>query len=391
MKISQRALSISTFLAMHYAEKARQIESSGEHIIKFNLGEPHYGPTQAVKSKMLEAIEQNKIDYTSSLGLMELRKAIASYYQLHHDISINWQRVVVTSGASAALMLVCAAILNEGDEVLMGEPSYPCNREFASAFGGNVKTIPTNASSNFHISADDLINTWSCNTTAVIIASPSNPTGTSIDFSELQRIHKICIEREAWLIVDEIYLDLELQLTRELTSALHISDKLIVINSFSKYFGLTGWRLGWCVVPEFLIEYTEKLSQNYYICPSTPAQYAAVECFSEASICESEERRIGLIENKNLVVKALKEMSLPLEVEPHAAFYVYINIASLHIDSEQFCDEALIHGKVALTPGNDFGMVDGHKYVRLSFATDKDSLKRGLDQLKAFVNSLKRG
>lgn len=387
MKFSERANAISPFLAMAYGERAAELEKAGNDVIRFNLGEPDFGAPPAVIEAMQKVVSAGDLPYTSALGLTALRQAIAAFYKNKHGIDIPYKRIIVTAGASAALLLVSAALVNEGDNVIIGDPSYPCNRRFISSFGGKVTLVPAPASQQFQISANDLANVWHPSTTGVVIASPANPTGTSVRTEEMKRIRDFCQKRNAWRVVDEIYLDIQLSDNQANQTVLALDKDAIVINSFSKYFGMTGWRLGWCVVPEAMVEVIEKLAQNLYICPSTPAQHAALACFTDASLSVCEARRHKMIERKNKVLARLKDSVLDVEVSPDGAFYVYINIAKTGMTAIEFCDQLLEQYCVAMTPGNDFGEFNADRYVRLSFATDDEALDKGLDRLLDFANA----
>ena len=390
MKFSERANAISPFLAMAYGEKAAEMEKAGKAIIRFNLGEPDFGAPTDVIEAMKDIVTTGNLPYTSALGLKTLRQAISGFYKEKHRVDIPYNRIVVTAGASAALLLVSAALVNEGDNVVIGDPSYPCNRRFISSFGGEVSLVPTPASQQFQLTKKDLAAAWQSNTKGVVIASPANPTGTSISGDEMKLIRDFCNQHNAWRVVDEIYLDIQLNNDHRRQTVLAIDDDAIVINSFSKYFGMTGWRLGWCVVPEVMVDVMEKLAQNLYICPSTPAQHAALACFNDASLMECEARRQTMIVRKNKVLDALKDSSLDVEVAPDGAFYVYINIAKTGLTAIEFCDQLLEQQGVAMTPGNDFGEHNADHYVRLSFATDDTSLEKGLEKLIQFADPMSK-
>lgn len=403
MKFSSRATGISEFLAMAYGEKASALVKSGFDVIRLNLGEPDFGAPDAVITAMKDSLDSPDYPYTSALGTPELREAIAGFYEQKHDVKIPSSRIVVTAGASAALLLASAALVEPGDNVILGDPSYPCNRRFLNAFGADVTLVPTSSEHNFQLTADDVEKHWKPNTRGVLIATPANPTGTSIDAAELLAIGQICKQHNGFLIVDEIYLDLLLDAsvqenaaakdetgpaaTTVLASTL-LHDNIIVINSFSKYFGMTGWRLGWCVVPEEMTSVVERLAQNLFICPSTLSQKAALACFTPQALSQCEENRQLLIKRATLVFSALEKMGLPVDAKPNGAFYAYINIQKTRLSAIEFCDTLLDTYYVALTPGNDFGEHNADNYVRLSFATSESDLLKGLKRLSQFVNEL---
>jgi len=390
MQFSQRALSITPFLAMEFGKHAAELEAAGHRVIKLNIGEPDFGAPPAVLDELQRVVQQEALPYTGALGLPALREAIAGFYQSAHGLTLSPDRIVVTAGASAALLLVTAALVNPGDEVLVGDPSYPCNRQFLSGFGANVCLVPTSAASRFQLDLAAVQNHWRAGTKGLMIATPSNPTGTSVPPAELAAICQWAQQHGAWRIVDEIYLNLsdaDAQ-GRPAPTVLAADPEAIVINSFSKYFGMTGWRLGWAVVPEAMVPVMERLAQNYYICASTPAQLAALACFTPESIAECEARRREFAARRALVLEGLAQAGLPVPVLPDGAFYVYIDVSHTGLDAMQFCQRALQEAHVALTPGYDFGQCSAASHVRLSYAASRDDLQEGLARLQRFVSTL---
>ncbi len=389
MKISQRAQAITPFLAMEFGKRAAALEAAGHRVIRLNLGEPDFGAPQAVRAELQRIMGSNTpLPYTGALGLPALREAIAGFYQSAHGVSISPERVVVTAGASAALLLLTAALVDPGDEVLVGDPSYPCNRQFLSGFGADVRLVPTEAASRFQLDLAAVQRHWSEHTRGLMIATPSNPTGTSVPPAELAAICDWAQQHGAWRIVDEIYLNLsdaDGAPGQPAQTALAFDPGACVINSFSKYFGMTGWRLGWAVVPDALIPALERLAQNYYICAPTPAQMAALACFTPESIAVCEARRQEFAERRALVLQGLEDIGLPVPVRPDGAFYVYIDVSGTGLDAMRFCERALQEAHVALTPGHDFGVVGAGRHVRLSCAASKEDLLEGLARLGHFV------
>ncbi|MCY1264001.1 Aspartate aminotransferase [compost metagenome] len=392
MKFSDRALSVSSFLAMEFGSRAAALEAKGHRIIKLNIGEPDFGAPAPVIRAMQQVLIDKPLSYTSALGLPELRQAIAQYYGTTYDVDIDPARVVVTAGASAALLLVTAALVNPGDHVLVADPSYPCNRQFLASCGADVKLVPTSAETRFQLNADLVRKNWSSNVRGLMIATPSNPTGTSVPLSELTEICKFAASHDAWRIVDEIYLGLTFSDAKDChpKSAVCIDPEAIVINSFSKYFGMTGWRLGWCIVPTKMTPVIERLAQNYYICPSTLAQHAALTCFDPDTIAICESRRNELKDRRCHVLQGLYRIGLPVPVAPDGAFYVYFSVRNTGMSAMEFCQRALEEGHVALTPGSDFGEAGASEYVRLSFCASISDLTEGLDRLELFVAQASR-
>ena len=392
MKVSQRAQAITPFLAMEFGKRAAALEADGHRVIRLNLGEPDFGAPPAVRAALQRAAGDAPLPYTGALGLPALREAIAGFYEQAHGLKLSPERVVVTAGASAALLLVTAALVDPGDEVLVGDPSYPCNRQFLSGFGADVRLVPTDASSRFQLDLAAVQRHWSARTKGLMIATPSNPTGTSVPPDELAAICQWAQAHGAWRIVDEIYLNLsDAQADGTPSPTVLAADPgACVINSFSKYFGMTGWRLGWAVVPEGLVPAMERLAQNYYICAPTPAQLAALACFTPESIEVCEARKREFAERRAMVLQGLQgigELSVP--VTPDGAFYVYIDVSQTGLDAMGFCEQALQQVHVALTPGNDFGVSGAGRFVRLSCAASREDLLEGLSRLGRFLRSLR--
>ncbi len=390
MKISDRANNCSPFYALEFGHKAAALEAQGHHVIKLSIGEPDFGAPPAVRAAMKETMDGRALSYTAALGDPRLRQAIANFYRGQHDLDISPSRVVVTSGASAALLLVLAGTTNPGDEVLMGDPSYPCNRQLVKTFGARVTLVPTSPETNFQPDAASVRARWSASTVAIMIATPANPTGTSIAADELAAICSWAREHDAWRIVDEIYLNLSDRDDdgRPPRSVLSIDNDAIVINSFSKYFGMTGWRLGWCIVPEDFVPAIERLSQNYFLCPSAPAQQAALACFTPQSLAICEERRTEFVRRRALVIDRLQRAGLRVLAPPDGAFYLYIDIRHTGMSAWDFCSRALVEAHVALTPGKDFGPQTADTHIRISYAASTEDLREGLERLHLFVDRL---
>ncbi|QGZ38204.1 aspartate/methionine/tyrosine aminotransferase [Pseudoduganella flava] len=391
MKISQRAQAMDTFFAMEFGTRAAALAAQGHDVIRLSLGEPDFGAPPAVLDAAAAIATQGAIPYTPALGLPALREAIAGFYQREHGVTIAPQRIVVTAGASAALLLVTAALVDPGDDVIVGDPSYPCNRQFLSSFGANVQLVATGPDTRFQLDAASVRAHWTERTRGVMVATPSNPTGTSVPPAELAAICEHARAHDAWRIVDEIYLNLGDRDAdgRAPQTVLAFDDGAIVINSFSKYFGMTGWRLGWCVVPEALVPALERLAQNYYICPSTLAQQAALACFTPASLAVCEQRRVEFLRRRSLALEGLQRIGLPVPVPPDGAFYVYFDVSGTGLTSWQFCERALQEVHVALTPGKDFGQCGANTYVRLSYAAGTAQLEEAVRRLGGFMERLR--
>ncbi|SEH03659.1 Aspartate/methionine/tyrosine aminotransferase [Nonomuraea solani] len=390
MRISQRARAVAPFYAMEFGKHAATLEAQGHHVVKLSIGEPDFGAPPAVLDALREVTDGRPMPYTAALGLPALRQAIARFYRDEHGVDVDPARVVVTAGASAALVLAAAALIDPGDEVLIADPSYPCNRQIAESFGARVTLVPATAETRFQLDAASVKSSWSDGTRGIMIATPSNPTGTSVPAGELAAICDLARERDAWRLVDEIYLNLSDHddQGRPPRSVLSTDPGAIVINSFSKYFGMTGWRLGWCVVPEALVPAMERLAQNYFLCASAPAQHAALACFTPESLAVCEARRAELAERRALVLDGLSRIGLPVPVPPDGAFYVYFDVSRTGLTSWRFCERALREAHVALTPGRDFGVHTADTHVRLSYAASPDELREGIARLGRFMSAL---
>ena len=389
--MSRRAREAQPFRAMVFGERADEMIARSISVIKLSLGEPDFGAPPAVRDAMREQYDGRALPYTAALGLPELRRAIADFYHERHHVDIDPRRIVITAGGSAALLLATALTVDPGDEVIVADPSYPCNRELIRSFEGVVVDVPTSAATRFHLNAELVDRAWSERTKAVMVTSPSNPTGTTIDFDVLKGVCDLARFRGAWRIIDETYLDLADREPdgSEVRSALLADPDAIICNSFSKFFGMTGWRLGWAVVPEYTIEAVDDLATNYYLCAHTPTQHAALACFTTESLAVCEERRQELLARRRIVVSGLERIGLPLEVVPNGAFYAYFSVAGTGLDAWTFCERALEEAHVALTPGRDFGPATADTHVRLSYAASREALTEGLSRLGKFVASLR--
>jgi aspartate/methionine/tyrosine aminotransferase len=392
MKLASRLAHIDPFYVMEFAKAASELARSaacdpaqgGRPMIFLNIGEPDFTAPPVVQAAAEAALRAGRTQYTDALGLPALRQALSQWYAQHFGLQIDPGRIVITAGASAALQLACLALFEPGDEVLMPDPSYPCNRHFVAATGATAKLLPAGPEARFQPDADSLAAHWSLNTRGVVLASPSNPTGTSIAPDELQRIAATVRARGGVTIVDEIYLGLSFE-EQFSHSALGLPDGLgeniISVNSFSKYFSMTGWRLGWLVLPEALVPAVEKLQQNLYICASTVAQHAALACFTPEALLEYEHRRQAFRARRDFVVPALNALGLTVPVVPDGAFYAWADCSAFDASSWHFCERVMREAHVALTPGKDFGPAAAERYLRLSFASSLPQLHDAMDRL----------
>ncbi len=382
-KLAARVDAIAPFYVMELAKEARQLELAGRHIIHMGIGEPDFTAPEPVVEAAAQALRRGVTQYTGALGIAPLREAIAAYYQRTYGLVIDPARIVITAGASAALLLACAALVDRDDEVLMPDPSYPCNRHFVATMEGKPVLVPSGPEARFQLTAGDIERLWSEKTRGVLLASPSNPTGTSIEPTELERIVKAVRARGGFTIVDEIYQGLSYDARP--VSALSFGDDVVTVNSFSKYFNMTGWRLGWLIVPPSMVDAFEKLAQNLFICASALAQHAALACFEPETIEIYEGRRLEFKRRRDFIVPALVRLGFRVPVVPDGAFYVYADCRGVPHpaarDSAALTKAMLHDAGVALVPGLDFGQHAPRDYIRLSYATAYASLEEAVERL----------
>jgi aspartate/methionine/tyrosine aminotransferase len=392
-RLARRLDHIEPFYVMECAKAADQIARGplcdpgrgGRPMIYLNVGEPDFTAAPRVVEAAQRCIGRGRTQYTHATGLDELREAIARWYGTRFGLTVAPERIVVTAGASAALQLITLALVDEGDEVLLPDPSYPCNRHFVAAAGGRARLLPSGAGQRFQLDAHAVREAWGARTRGVLLASPSNPTGTSIERAEMRAIVEAVRERGGFTLVDEIYLGLSYDEAfghSALEHGIGHGDDVIAINSFSKYFGMTGWRLGWLVLPPALVPAVEKLAQNLYICASSVSQHAALACFEPDSLAEYERRREAFRARRDFFVPALASLGLPVPVVPDGAFYAYADVGAHARSSWDLAFDLMRRAQVALTPGRDFGPAWGERFLRLSFASSMDDLQEAVQRLR---------
>ena len=405
MKISARAQRIEPFYVMEMAKSAaaiaRDAAGTDQPMIYLNIGEPDFTAPPLVQEAAEKAIREGRTQYTQATGLPQLRERISDWYAQRFGVQVPARRIIITPGASGALQLACLALLDAGDEMLMPDPSYPCNRQFVSAAEGRAVLLPASAAERFQLSAQKVEEAWGAHTRGVLLASPSNPTGTSIHPDELRRIHGVVAERGGVTMIDEIYLGLSYEDTYS-HSALGLDDQIISINSFSKYFNMTGWRLGWLVVPDALVDVVEQIAQHLFICPSTIAQHAALACFEKESMAIYEQRRAEFKARRDWFVPQLEELGLRVPVTPDGAFYAWVdctaacdklfagrseyNSGMQSAGSWEFAFELMKHAHLAVTPGRDFGRADTARYIRFSTANSMAQLQAAIGRLRTLLS-----
>ncbi|MFW6852766.1 pyridoxal phosphate-dependent aminotransferase [Burkholderia gladioli] len=384
IRLASRVDAIQPFYVMEVVKQAARLEQAGRDVIHMSIGEPDFTAPEPVVEAAAAAMRRGVTQYTSALGIAPLREAIAAHYARAYGLEIAPERVIVTAGASAALLLACLALVGRDDEVLMPDPSYPCNRHFVAAAEGRPVLVPSGPEARFQLSAKDVRERWSERTRGVLLASPSNPTGTSLAPDELGRILQAVRERGGFAIIDEIYQGLSYD--GPPVSALSFSDEVITVNSFSKYFNMTGWRLGWLVVPPALVGTFEKLAQNLFICASALAQHAALACFEPDTLAIYEARRLEFMRRRDYIVPALASLGFEVPVRPDGAFYVYARCGGVAHpaagDSAKLVDAMLEDAGVVLVPGMDFGVHAPRDYIRLSYATAYERLEEAVARLR---------
>lgn len=379
---ASRLQGIDPFRVMSILARAQALEAAGRDIIHLEIGEPDFATPRVIVEAGKAALDRGLTRYTPALGLAALRKNIAGFYADRWQIRVDPARVVVTPGASGALLLAMGLVAGPGDEVLMADPGYPCNRHFAHFCDARAVTVAVDAASDFQLTLESIERHASAATRAVLIASPSNPTGSTIPFDELARIRAWCRDRGIALIVDEIYLALTYDGPEHSAARW---DEVYVINSFSKYFLMTGWRLGWLIAPARAMPSVEALAQNLFLAPSTPAQHAALAAFSPEVGAELEARKSELHARRDFLLPALRARGFDIPASPHGAFYLYADCSRFTSDSEAFASRLLEQTGVAVTPGIDFGRHRASQHVRFAYAQPLPRLAEAVERIDRFL------
>ena len=376
---------IDPFEVMEIQTLAREVEARGHDVVHLEIGEPDFRTPAPVVEAAKRALDREPMFYTSALGLAKLREAIAGFYAQHYGVTVDPGRVVVTAGSSAALLLAFGVLLDAGDEVLLSDPSYPCNRHFVRTLGAVPKAVPVGADTAYQLTAALAARNWSERTRLVMVGSPSNPTGTLVPPEEISKLAALTREKRATLLVDEIYHALTYGI--DARTAAEAGEDVLVVNSFSKYFQMTGWRLGWMLAPKALVRRIETLAQNLFISPSTLAQHAALACFAPETIAILEERRAELDARRKFLLPALESLGFRVPVVPQGAFYVYADCSALTGDSFQFARRVLTEAHVAITPGKDFGRHEPERHVRIAYTQPVARLEEAVARLRKFLST----
>jgi aspartate/methionine/tyrosine aminotransferase len=380
-----RNAQIAPFYVMEVMKAADALEAQGRKLIHLSIGEPDFTAPPLVQEAAARAIREGRTQYTHAAGLDELREKLSAWYLSRFGVHVPARRIFITAGASGALLLACSLLVEPGTQVLMPDPCYSCNKHFVANAGGVAKLIACDAAQRFQLTADDVRQHWNDKTGGVLLASPSNPTGTSILPSALKEIAQIVQSYNGYVIADEIYLGLSYEAEYG-KSALLTNDNVITINSFSKYFHMTGWRLGWMVVPDALVPALEKLAQNLFICASSVSQQAALACFEPESLVEFEARRAQFKARRDYMVPALNAMGLTVPVTPDGAFYVYGDCSAFNASSWDFAFDVMRHAGVVLVPGKDFGDAQPERYFRVSYANCMANLQEAVHNIKRHLH-----
>ncbi|MEQ1637576.1 MAG: aminotransferase class I/II-fold pyridoxal phosphate-dependent enzyme [Methylococcales bacterium] len=381
--LADRMAKISPFYVMDLLRRAKVLEQQGCDIIHMEVGEPDFKSPQAVINAGIEAIQSGKVGYTEAAGLLALREKIAAFYAQQYGVKVDAARIFITPGASGALLLAFGATLNAGDKLLMADPGYPCNRNFMQLFGAQAEEIAVNAASHYHLNADLIKQHWQECCKGVLVASPSNPTGTVIRPEVLKQAIAQVAQLRGCFFSDEIYHGLVYG--QSATTALQFSDEVFVINSFSKFFGMTGWRIGWLIVPDVFVGTVEKLAQNIFIATSMPAQHAALAAFEADNLKELTERTVILAKRRDFLYDQLIQLGFEVPIKPEGAFYIYANCAKHAKDSFQFAYDLLEAEGVAVTPGKDFGENAARQHIRFAYTTSLERIELAMQRLKRFI------
>lgn len=390
---SKRAKAISPFHVMDILAQAKALQTQGHDIIHMEVGEPDFDTPQPIIDAGIEALQQARTHYTPALGLPELRESIAGWYQSYYGVNVAPERIVVTPGASGALLLVFGALLEAGQKVMLADPGYPCNRHFARFVEAQANSVPVTADNRYQLTAEHVHQHWDEQTRLALVASPSNPTGTVLSKDELQTLSDAVKQHDGTLLVDEIYHGLTYD-EFQAPTALAVDNDAFVINSFSKFFGMTGWRLGWLVVPEGYTEVMDRLAQNLYLAAPTMSQYAALAAFEQNTLDILEQRRQTLQQRRDALLPALREIGFDMPIKPQGAFYLYADCSSLLSekvpDSMALSKHLLKNAGVAITPGLDFGDFKAEQHCRFAYTTSEQRLLEAAERIGRAIEDSER-
>lgn len=380
---ARRVAEIEPFYVVEVLGRATELAAAGRDIVHMAAGEPDFATATPIIEAGRAALAAGHTHYTPASGIPQLREALSGFYASEYGLDIPPQRIMITAGASGALLLISALLMNPGDGMLMTDPGYPCNRHFLRLVEGEGQLVPVTAASNYQLNADLVAAHWRDNTMGVMVASPANPTGSVLAREELAALSREVRSRQGYLVVDEIYHGLGYD--QATPSALEVDADAFVINSFSKYFGMTGWRLGWLVAPEAAVREMEKIAQNLFISLSTVAQYAALAGFEPATRSILDERRETFRQRRDYLLPAVQNLGFDVPCPPLGAFYIYADAGRYTENSKAFCLDLLEEHGIALTPGLDFGHFQAARHLRFSFTTGMERLELAVDRLAAVL------
>lgn len=376
---SRRSHEIAPFHVMSLLARAQALEQAGHDVIHLEIGEPDFTTAEPVVRAGQAALAAGHTRYTAARGLPALRQAISGFYRSHYGLDIDPERILVTPGGSGALLLASSLLVDPGRHWLLADPGYPCNRHFLRLVEGGAQLVPVGPGTAYQLTPSLVEQHWNDDSVGALVASPANPTGTVLSADELAALSQTLHARGGHLVVDEIYHGLTYGL--DAPSVLQVDDNAFVLNSFSKYFGMTGWRLGWLVAPPSAVPDLEKLAQNLYISASSIAQHAALACFSEESMAIFEQRRDAFRQRRDFLLPALCELGFRIEVEPQGAFYLYADVSAFTDDAQAFCAHFLESEHVAFTPGLDFGFHRANQHVRLAYTQEVPRLQEAVARI----------
>ncbi|MBH1643775.1 pyridoxal phosphate-dependent aminotransferase [Stenotrophomonas maltophilia] len=376
---SRRSHEIAPFHVMSLLARAQALEQAGHDVIHLEIGEPDFTTAEPIVRAGQAALAAGHTRYTAARGLPALRQAISGFYRSHYGLDIDPDRILVTPGGSGALRLASSLLVDPGRHWLLADPGYPCNRHFLRLVEGGAQLVPVGPDTAYQLTPSLVEQHWNADSVGALVASPANPTGTVLSADELAALSKTLHARGGHLVVDEIYHGLTYGL--DAPSVLQVDDSAFVLNSFSKYFGMTGWRLGWLVAPPAAVPDLEKLAQNLYISASSIAQHAALACFSAESMAIFEQRREAFRQRRDFLLPALRELGFRIEVEPQGAFYLYADVSAFTDDAQAFCAHFLETEHVAFTPGLDFGFHRANQHVRLAYTQEVPRLQEAVARI----------
>jgi aspartate/methionine/tyrosine aminotransferase len=381
---AHRLQQIAPFRVMLLMERAKRLEADGHRVVHFEVGEPDFATAAPIVAAGQKALAAGHTKYTQALGIPPLREAIAAYYGRTAGVAVAPERIVITAGASGGLLLLAALLLDPGDELLLPDPGYPCNEAFVGVVNGVPRRVPVEAANGFQVTPGDLLSVWGARTRGLLLGSPANPTGAVTPRSTLQQLVTLVRDRGGVFLLDEIYQGLTYGEGADAAAyhtGLEIDPDIFVLNSFSKYFGMTGWRLGWMVVPEHSLDGVSRLAQNLFISPSSIAQHAALAAFDGDALDIHESRRRHFARRRDRLAAGLRGLGLTIPVDPQGAFYLYVDVSGTGMDSEAFCWRLIDEYQVAVTPGNDFGDHLADRYVRFAYTTADEDIDLGIERI----------